>query len=137
MKLNLGSSAMLLGLGVLAVGAIGLMAWSKGGLGNLAKSAAGSAVDAAGGAVSGAVGAISTGVGIPTPDETTTDPAVARWVIDRAGYWEASKWCGVPALLSAMTMEVGSGKPPPNNSALARAFGVLGGYIDFGTGDGW
>lgn len=137
MKLQLSSSGMLVALGVLGLGALGLYAWSKGGLGNVVKSAAGGLVNAAGEGVSGAVGAISTGIGIPTPDDTTTDPAVARWLIDRVGYFTASQWSSLPALGSAAFMPVGSGTPPPAGTKLAQKFGTSGGYIDYGSGAGW
>lgn len=100
--------------------------WRKGGIvqaATAAGTAAGAAVvNTAGAVASGAVGAVGASVGLPTPDETTTDPKVARWIIDREGYFEASKWAGAPALARAMFMDAGTGTPPPANSAAGRRF---------------
>jgi len=114
--------------GVGLVGAFGLWAWSKGGVQNAA-SAAGSAaaqaaIGAATGVVSGGVDVVSEGVGIPTTSDTTTDPYVARWLIDGWGYFTASLWSGAPALLHATFMDSGSGHPPPAGSAIALHFGT-------------
>ena len=85
------------------------------------------AVTAVGDITSGAVGAIGAAVGLPTPDETTTDPAVARWIIDhpQGGQFEASKWAGASTYLAAMSMASGSGNPPPTGTGLAARFPVL------------
>lgn len=111
-----------------AAGAAAYVAWrsyrgvSGMSAGGVASSVASGAVNAVGGVVSGAVGAVGSAVGLPTPSQTTTDAAVARWIIDNAGYWEASKWAGAPALFQAMTMTAGTGTPPPPGSAAAQAF---------------
>jgi hypothetical protein len=112
------SAALIVALGAVAA----FYVWRKGSIGAAASSAGAAVVNAAGGVASGAVGAIGASVGLPTPDQTTTDPAVARWLIDRAGYFTASQWAGVPALLSAWSMPAGSGTPPPPGSAIAAAF---------------
>ena len=109
----------MLALGVVGVG---FYVWSRGGLSNAAKGAGAAVVNAAGAAVNGAVGAVSEAVGLPTPDDTTTDPRVARWIIDNAGAWQASKWAGVPALVAAAQLPAGSGKPPAPGTRLAAAF---------------
>ncbi len=138
------------------IGALGLYVWKKGGVTAAASSAGAAVVNATGAAASGAVGAVGASVGLPTPTETVTDPAVARWIIDHAGYWEASKWCGVPALVQGAAMDAGTGVPPPAASAAGRRFAPSapstgdfarmdrGGYadpawgeIDFGNGGGW
>lgn len=113
--------------GVAGLGVLGLYIWSKGGIAKAAGAAAGAAVDVAGEAASGAVGAIGASVGLPTPDDTTTDAAVARWIIDypTGGYWVASAWAGVPALTKALLMDAGSGRPPPVGSALYARFPPL------------
>lgn len=85
------------------------------------------AVGAVAGAVTGVVDGVSDAAGIPNTGQTTTDPRVARWLIDAAGYWQASLWSGVPALMQAMTMPEGSGTPPPAGSALALRFPQTGG----------
>lgn len=107
---------------------VGLLAWyiiRKGGVGRAAVAAGsavgGAAVNAVGGVVSGAVGAVSQATGIPAPSETTTDPRVARWIIDHYGYLTASQWAGVPALFSALALPKGSGTPPPAGSAAYNA----------------
>lgn len=69
-------------------------------------------VNGAGAVVSGGVGAVGATVGLPTPDQTETDPAVARYVIDALGYWKASQWCGAGALFSASMLDANSGTPP-------------------------
>lgn len=106
---------------VVAAG-VAFYVWKKGGVSQAASAAGAAVVNAAGSAASGAVGAVGAAVGLPTPDETTQDPAVARWLIDRAGYFEASKWSGAPALLSAAFMPAGSGTPPPLGSKVYAAF---------------
>lgn len=110
--------------GLVGVAVVGLYVWKKGGLVNAAAAAGGAVVDAAGAAASGAVGAIGATVGLPTPAETTTDPAVARWIIDHpnGGQLEASKWAGAPAYFRAQFMATGSGTPPPEGSGLLALF---------------
>ena len=93
--------------------------------------AAGAVVNAA---VSAPVTAVSAAVGIPTPADTTTDPAVARWIIDypgTGGQLAASEWASVSAYAQAQFMAAGSGVPAPVGSAVALAFPPP---IDFGTG---
>lgn len=110
---------------ILAGGALAaLYVLRKGSVSAAASGAAAAAVNAAGGAARGAVGAVGAGIGLPTPDETTTDPLVARWLIDNHGYLAASQWSGAPALWEAMFMAAGSGLPPPRSSAIANAFPV-------------
>jgi hypothetical protein len=67
---------------------------------------------AATGAAKAAVGGLGSLVGLPTPDDTETDPAVARYIIDQLGYISASAWCGAGALFSGAMMASGSGVPP-------------------------
>jgi len=106
--------------------AIGLFIWKRGGVAQAAASAGeaigGAVIDLGGGAVTGVVGGVSSAVGLPTPSETTTEAAVARWIIDNFGYWEASKWCGVPALVKGAAMDAGTGRAPPSDSAAGRYF---------------
>ncbi len=64
---------------------------------------------------------MSTAVGIPTTEQTITDSAQARWAIDAVGYWEASFWCGMPALAKGAWMDAGTGTPPPANSPFMQA----------------
>ena len=119
------------GSAVLALAAVAVAAWAI----SKATGAAGAVVDdvaaawneaaASPGGVPGAVvGTVGAAAGLPTPSQTTTDARVARWIIDTQGYWAASKWCGVPALIEGATLPAGSGIPPPLGSAAAVAFGV-------------
>jgi hypothetical protein len=124
MKLNTGTMAAVAIIGGAAV--IGLYVWKRGGVAQAAQGAGeaigGAVIDLGGGAVSGVVGGVSSAVGLPTPSDTTTDASVARWIIDNFGYWEASKWCGVPALVKGAAMDAGTGKAPPANSPAGREF---------------
>jgi hypothetical protein len=108
-----------------------------------AKDAAKGAVGLAGAVVTGTVDGVSEAIGIPTTDDTTTDPRVARYIIDHpdGGYWAASAWAGVPALVQGAAMPAWSGSPPPAGTKLARRFPadayLRARPIDFGTGSGW
>lgn len=104
--------------GALGLGLAALFVWRRG-VAGAASDVAGAAVSAVGGVASGTVGAIGSSVGLPTPSETTTDPRVARYVIDRAGYLAASKWAGAGALWDALFLAEGSGTPPPAGTPLA------------------
>jgi hypothetical protein len=109
----------------IAAGVVALVAFyvvKRGGLVGAAQGAGAAVVNAAGAAASGAVGAIGSSVGLPTPDETTTDPAVARWLIDNAGQMAASKWASAGAYLRAQLMSAGSGTAPAPGSTIAKAF---------------
>jgi hypothetical protein len=130
---------------ILIWGGLGVLAFViyKGGLPaalqSIFKTAGESAVSAAGGAVTGVVGGIGDQFGLPTPSQTTTDPAVARWIMDdpRGGYRLASMWASAVAFAEALAMPSGSGTPPPANSAVAQRFPP---YVDMGTGGatgGW
>ena len=110
------------GLALLFAAGVGVYVLKRGGIAQAASGAGAAIVNAAGNAASGAVGAIGAGVGLPTPDQTTTDPRVARWLIDNAGYWQASFWCGLPALVAGARMEPGTGQPPAAGSDIAKAF---------------
>lgn len=103
---------------------LGVLVWRKG-LGGAAASvgqaAATAAVDLGEGVVVGTAGAVGGVVGLPSPDDTTQDPRVARWIIDQHGYFEASKWASAGALWSGWMLPYGTGTPPPAGSALARA----------------
>lgn len=129
---------LMIGGGVALLGVIGLYVWKKGGVANAATAAgqaAGAAVvNVAGGVTSGAVGAVGSAVGLPTPSQTTTDASVARWLIDNAGHFEASKWSGAVAYAQALFMAPGSGTPPPENSPAGQQFKHLT-YSRTDTGD--
>lgn len=128
-------SRVLLIAGAAGVGLAALYIVRKGGVQQAAQAVGAGAVEAVGGAASGAVGAIGASVGLPTPSQTTTDAAVARWLIDNAGHMEASKWSGAVAYGRALFMDAGSGTPPPAGSDLARQFAHLLGPRPTDTGD--
>jgi hypothetical protein len=109
---------------VAAVAGVAFYVWRRGGIAPAAQAIGAGAVNTAGNVASGAVGAVGASVGLPTPSETTTDPAVARWIIDNHGYFTASKWSGAPALLKAAFLPEGTGTPPPPGSAAAKALGA-------------
>lgn len=97
--------------GIVGVGLLAWYAYRKGlrGLGQ-----------APGKLITAALDVASDAVGIPGPSDTTTDPQVARWIVDNYGYITASKWAGVPALFSALALPQGSGTPPaPGTPAYA------------------
>lgn len=77
-----------------------------------------------GGLPGAAVGAVGQVVGLPTPSQTTTDPRVARWMIDNLGMYEASRWAGAPALFGALMLSSAEGIPPSPASAAGMALGV-------------
>lgn len=106
----------------LAVVGVGLYVWKKGGIANAVAGAGSAIVGAADQAVAGGVGAIGSTVGIPTPAQTTTDPAVARWLIDSQGWLAASKWSSAGALFTAMSLPIGSGTAPASGSLLDQQF---------------
>lgn len=83
-----------------------------------ARQIAGAAADAVG-AVAGGVNNVATGivggigstVGLPTPDQTISDPAVVRHILDTQGWFEASKQGTAMAFFEALGMSPGSGHP--------------------------
>jgi hypothetical protein len=74
-----------------------------------------------GAVVTGGLDIASAALGIPGPSETSTDPRVARWIVDNYGWFMASKWVGVPALVSAGSLQAGTGTPPPAGSPAYEA----------------
>ena len=112
-------------LAMLAVAGVALYIVRKGGIAPAAQAVGAAAVTAAGSAASGAVGAVGASVGLPTPDQTVTDPVQVRWLIDHYGYWEASKWAGAPALIRAAGMDAGSGTAPPANAPVMQALSAV------------
>lgn len=112
-------------LAVLAIAAAaGLWVWKKGGLTGAAGAAGAAVVNAAQAATVGAVGAVGAVIGLPSPSETTDDPAAVRWIIDTYGHMPASQWGSALALLRAELMSSGSGRPPDPNSPAGRQFPV-------------
>lgn len=81
-------------------------------------------VDTAGGVAGGVIDGVSTAAGIPTTQDTTTNPAVARYIMDhqQGGQLQASLWSGAPAYMKALFMDPGTGTPPPPGTKLAARF---------------
>jgi len=112
---------------------VGLYVWRKGGIAPAAAAAGqaigGGAVSAVGGVANGVTTGIANGIGgifgLPSTDETTGDPKVARWIIDNAGQLSASAWSSAWAYLRAQTMPAGSGTPPALNTPAGQHFKYL------------
>lgn len=110
---------------MVAGGALALLyIWRSGSVSQAAYNVGAGTVDAVGNVAAGAVGEVGTAVGLPTPAQTTVDPAVARWIMDApdGGYLAASEWASAPALFKALGMDAGTGTPPPAGSPIAAAF---------------
>ncbi|HEV6968851.1 hypothetical protein [Roseateles sp.] len=116
-------AAIVIGAGLVAVALVYVV--MRKGVAGTAQAAASGVASAAVGAVQGAavgtVDGVSQAVGIPTTEQTTTDPGQARWIIDNYGQWEASQWASAGAYLRALWMDAGTGTPPPAGSAFAVA----------------
>lgn len=110
--------------------------------GKLADAGAG-ALHAANDATSTTVGAVGAAFGLPTPDETLSDPAQVRWIIDNAGHMAASQWGTALAWLKAEGMQAGTGTPPPAwvqsrlDTSTKQAQGGQGLQDQGGNGLGW
>lgn len=107
-------------LALLGVGAFIAVKGIKG----AATAAAGAVIDA-GGAVVGVVGDVAgQGIGLPALRDITTDPKVARWIIDNpaGGTFEASIWSSASALVKGQLLPRWSGTPPPYGSKIAETF---------------
>lgn len=129
------------GVALLVVGGLVLYAWRRGGVApaaaSLGQAVGQGAVAAVGGAASGAVGAVGASVGLPTPAQTLTDARQVRWLIDRVGYFEASKWAGAGALLEAWAMASGSGTAPPASAPVMAALHLDGGPTPAASATSW
>lgn len=121
---NLDASGLLALVAVLGLAGFGLYVWKRGGVAAVVGDVVTGTVTAAGEVVTGTVGTAGQVVGLPTPDQTTTDPAVARWLIDNVSLFEASKWASAGALARALFMGSGSGTPPTAGTAVAERFGT-------------
>ena len=98
-----------------------LYIWWKGGVSGAASAAGKALVNVASGMTSGAVDTIGQGVGLPSLADITTDPSVARYLIDNpnGGLFFASEWASAAAFFKATAMPSGSGTPPPAGSKVA------------------
>lgn len=108
---------------LLIVGGIAtlLYIWWKGGVAGAASAAGKALVNVASGITSGAVDTVGQGIGLPSLADITTDPAVARYLIDNpnGGLFFASEWASAAAFFKATAMPSGSGTPPPAGSKVA------------------
>lgn len=114
---------------VIAIAVLGIIGFViyKGGIANAAAAITGGIVNAAGSVVTGSVDGIGQAVGLPALADITTDPAVARYIIDQnsGGQFVASKYSSAAAYAKAQLMPAGSGVPPAPNTALATLFPPL------------
>jgi hypothetical protein len=130
------TSKVLLIAGIAALGGAAFFVWKKGGISGAAQAIGAGAVNAADGIATGGMTAISEKTGLPTPAQTTTDPAISRWIIDNVGHFEASKWSSAAAYAQALFLPAGSGTKPAPGSDLARQFAAqVNAYSATDTGD--
>lgn len=119
--------------GVLAVAGLGLGAYVLWRGSRLVSDTAGAAWDAVSETASDAWGGLqrfdqlgtqpgpeNNLLGLPEPEAVATEPELARWIIDNFSTWEASKWVTMTALLRAMTMDAGTGRPPAPDTEAGR-----------------
>lgn len=114
----------LLIVGALAVAGLALYLARRGVAGvasDLGTAAGTAAVQVVTGVATGVTDAASTVIGIPTTQQTSDDPKLARWVLDNYGYLDAFNWFGPATLWTAETMAAGTGTQPTGTSALAKA----------------
>lgn len=115
------SETELLILGAIGIGVFVMM---KGGFANAFQAIGAGAVDAVTGAAVGAVDATGQTIGLPALSDITTDPYVARYVMDHpdGGYLSASKWSSAAALVQAGFLDQYSGHVPPAGSKIYAVF---------------
>lgn len=106
-----------------AVG-LGLYVWWSGGFANAAEKAGEGLVNAAGGLIKGGVDAVGQGVGLPALSDITTDPYVARYIMDHpaGGQIAATKYSSAAAYAGALWLDNYSGHTPPVGSKIATLF---------------
>lgn len=108
--------------GVLGAGLlIAMWVLKRGGIQNAAEVLTTGAIRAADGAAAGVVGGVGSVVGLPTPSQTVTSPAQARYLIDVGGFFFASRWASAGALAQGALMTAWSGTPPPVGSPAHAA----------------
>lgn len=120
--------------GVLGAGLlIAMWVLKRGGIQNAAEVLTTGAIRAVDSTAAGVVGGVGAVVGLPTPSQTVTSPAQARYLIDVGGYFFASRWASAGALAQALFLDEGSGTPPPAGSPAQVALITL--APAQGTGD--
>lgn len=120
--------------GVLGAGLlIAMWVLKRGGVQNAAEVLTSGAIRVADSAAAGVVGGVGSVVGLPTPSQTVTSPAQARYLIDVGGFFFASRWSSAGALAQATLMASGSGTPPAPGSPAQLALIAL--APAQGTGD--
>lgn len=131
-RFNVDTSTVLV-LGVAGAAVLAALYVARIGVREAAEGVAGAAVDVVAGVAAGVADAAqdtvvegvttaSEAVGLPTPAQTTTDPRVARWIIDNIGHYQASLWSSAWALVQAEFSAAGTGTPPPAGTAAAQRF---------------
>ncbi len=97
------------------------------GLGTAAQDLSSGAVDVVTGAASGFVGAVGEAVGLPAPWDTTTNPRVARWIIDSpyGGELLASAWSSAGAFFQAQFLNESDGIAPTPGTKIAARFYII------------
>lgn len=108
---------------ILSLGVVGFILLN-GGFAGAAQATGKALVDAAGNVIKGGVDGIGQGFDLPALSIITTDPAVARYIIDapNGGTFQASEYASALAFIKGSAMPAGSGTPPPANSQLATLF---------------
>lgn len=110
---------------LLVLGGLGVLVYMYfRGLGGVAEDVGRAVPKIIGGVFKGAIDETGQAIGLPALSDITTDPGVARWIIDapRGGYLAASEWSSAAALFKATTMPAGSGTPPAANSKIGQLF---------------
>lgn len=95
----------------------------------IAQDAGRGAVKVVDGAVTGVVDEVGKIVGLPSPADVTSDPFVARYMIDhpRGGYLRASAYATPLAMARALALDEFSGRMPPEGSRIKAEFPPDGG----------
>ena len=102
---------------------VALYVW-KNGVAGAARNAGGALVDAAAGAFEGGVSSAGNVFGLPSYDQVTNDPHVARWILDspNGGYMAVSMYATPISTAQALQLPKGSGTPPPAGTKIAQLF---------------
>lgn len=109
---------------ILGVVGIAVYVFLKGGLFNAGAAIGSGIINAATGAVTGTVDATGQIVGLPALADITTDPYVARYIMDHpnGGKLAASKYASAAAFAGALWLDEWSGHTPPAGSKIEQLF---------------
>ncbi|MFY9477178.1 MAG: hypothetical protein WAQ08_05875 [Aquabacterium sp.] len=86
--------------------------------------AVGNAAQAAGDGLATGVSAIGDVFGLPSANQTISNPAQVRWIIDNVGSYQASRWGAAAAYVTALGMPAGSGSGNPPPDYVLRELGI-------------